>query len=216
MLRFRHKMQPQGVPGELTANGPEQRLDRLRQMVSGLIRYERIEPKYAHAAEARQYAERLIYLAIKNGDKHKHTMEMANYWLLEKDLIHKLFKVLVPRFQNSHSSFTQIHKKANEYPGGGGLIQAVLELKGNPYPPVNPHKRDTKFLLSNILLSAARKDFYETKKQLKESAMLEASNAASLGKPSANDNSQLDEPEEHDVSSSVDPLPSDIDSSQKR
>jgi len=210
-------MRPQHLPGQLSPNGPEQRIQRLRQIVSGLIRYERIEPKYDSGEEARQYAERLIYLAIKNGDKHKHTMEMADYWLLEKDLIHKLFKVLVPRFQNSHSSFTQLHKKAIEYPhtSGDGKSQAVLELKGNPYPPVNPHKRDTKFLLSNILLSAARKDFYETKKQLKESARLGAADTASLDKQLADDNSQLDNTEDIGDSSSVDPTPSDIDSSQK-
>ena len=89
-------------------------------------------------------------------------------------------------------------------------------LSGNPYPPVNPHKRDTKFLLSNILLSAARKDFYETKKQLKESAKLEAADTASLDKQLADDNSQLDNTEDIGDSSSVDPPPSDIDSSQKR
>lgn len=31
------------------------------------------------------------------GDKHKHTMEMADWWLEDKSLVHKLFKVLVPR-----------------------------------------------------------------------------------------------------------------------
>ena len=48
----------------------------------------------------RQYTERLISDALLYGDKHKHTMEMATWWLNDdKGAIHKLFKVLVPRYQ---------------------------------------------------------------------------------------------------------------------
>ena len=44
--------------------------------------------------------ERLVDLAKKYGDKHEGMMEMADYWLLDKDLVPKLFQVIVPRFQN--------------------------------------------------------------------------------------------------------------------
>ena len=42
---------------------------------------------------------------------------MADYWILEKDLIPKLFKVIVPRFQNSCGPYTQVFKLPIEYPG---------------------------------------------------------------------------------------------------
>jgi len=218
MLRIRHKMRPTFIKRSFDQDvegGPEYRLLRLRQMVSGLVRYERIEPKYQEAEEARQYAERLIYLAIKNGDRHKHTMDLADYWLLEKDLVHKLFKVLVPRFSAHHSSFTALHRKANDYVNQDSN-SAVLELKGNPYPPVNPHKRATKYLLSNILISAARKDFYANKKQLKEKALLEAKQSEnSLDSNEEKEDSSLNTDSEvlEESSSSVDPPP---DSSEKR
>jgi len=59
----------------------------------------------------------------------------------EKQLIHKLFKVLVPRYINYSESFTAMHLipinvKATLEPGGGrtGHYQkAVLELKGIIY-----------------------------------------------------------------------------------
>lgn len=37
----------------------------------------------------------LISSAIRYGDCHKPTMELADYWLYEKQLVHKLFKVMV-------------------------------------------------------------------------------------------------------------------------
>jgi len=47
----------------------------------------------------------------------------------EKDLIHKLFKVLVPRYQNYETSFTQTWNLPIQYPGKP-IPRAILELKG--------------------------------------------------------------------------------------
>lgn len=71
----------------------------------------------------------LISDAIRNGDCHKHTMEMADFWLNEKQLVHKLFKVLVPRYQNYNSSFTRLILGPKTYPGYYAGT-AILELKG--------------------------------------------------------------------------------------
>ena len=71
----------------------------------------------------------LISDAIRNGDCHKHTMEMADYWLDEKQLIHKLFKVLVPRYKEYNSSYTKLVLGPKTYPGYYAGT-AILELKG--------------------------------------------------------------------------------------
>lgn len=55
-------------------------------------------------------------------------MDMANYWLLEKQLIHKLFKVLVPRYESYNVSYTRILKLSTMYPNN--RARAVLELRG--------------------------------------------------------------------------------------
>jgi large subunit ribosomal protein L17 len=56
-------------------------------------------------------------------------MEMADYWLDEKQLVHKLFKVLVPRYENYSSSYTRLLLAPNTYPDRDSG-KAVLELKG--------------------------------------------------------------------------------------
>lgn len=78
------------------------------------------------------FFQKLISDAIRYGDKHKHTMEMADYWLNEKQLIHKLFKVIVPRFESHTSCYTRMVLGPREYPGYHSGT-AILELKGTIY-----------------------------------------------------------------------------------
>lgn len=47
----------------------------------------------------------------------------------EKDLVHKLFKVLVPRYKDFKTCYTDLHKLAIDYPGPGNGL-GILELKG--------------------------------------------------------------------------------------
>jgi len=56
-------------------------------------------------------------------------MEMADYWLEEKQLIHKLFKVLVPRFSDYKTSYTMLYRAPKAYPE---IVypRSVLELRG--------------------------------------------------------------------------------------
>ncbi|XP_032749090.1 39S ribosomal protein L17, mitochondrial isoform X2 [Rattus rattus] len=78
--------------------GPESRIHLLRNLLTGLVRHERIEATWARVDEMRGYAEKLIDYG-KLGDTNERAMRMADFWLTEKDLIPKLFKVLAPRFQ---------------------------------------------------------------------------------------------------------------------
>ncbi|KAL1131294.1 hypothetical protein AAG570_010912 [Ranatra chinensis] len=142
--------------------GPEGRLEKLRKTVTGLIKHERIELNYNRGDEARAYAERLISEAIRYGDRHIPTMEMADYWLEEKQLVHKLFKVLVPRFENHPLSYTRIFRVSSSYPDATNQ-RCVLELRGNPYPPLLQDTWHNKNLIHNVLLDAARKDYRESK-----------------------------------------------------
>ncbi|XP_065076027.1 large ribosomal subunit protein bL17m-like [Ochlerotatus camptorhynchus] len=143
-------------------DGPEGRLDKLRKTVTALIKHERIELNYQRADEARGYTERLISDAIRYGDCHKTTMEMADYWLTEKQLVHKLFKVLAPRFEEYKVSATRMYKAPKEYPGWYRK-RAVLELRGNPYPSLVQNLYQNRNLLHNVLLDEARKDFRKEK-----------------------------------------------------
>lgn len=145
--RYRNLKNPGGAPG---------RLDKLRKTVTGLIKNERIELNYQRADEARQYAERLISDALRYGDCHTPTMEMATFWLVEPQLVHKLFKVLVPRLSECQTAYTRMYKAPREYPGMY-YKRAVLELRGNPFPSLGPQHTTRRNLLHNILLDEAKK-----------------------------------------------------------
>ena len=56
-------------------------LESLRKQVTALVTHERPELVDTRAATVRQYTEKLISDAVLYGDKHKHTMEMAQWWL---------------------------------------------------------------------------------------------------------------------------------------
>lgn len=98
-------------------------------------------------------------------------MEMADYWLVEKQLVHKLFKVLVPRYENYNVSFTKMYKAPKPYPGKH-YDRAVLELRGNPYPPLVPDMSNNRNLIHNVLLDEAKKA-YRTNKYAQIAAKIE-------------------------------------------
>ena len=85
-------------------------------------------------------------------------MEIADYWLLEKQLVHKLFKVLVPRFQDYSVAYTRMYKAPKKYPDDG-YAKALLELRGNPYPPLKKDNSYNRKLIHNILLEEAKREY---------------------------------------------------------
>ncbi|RNA07948.1 39S ribosomal mitochondrial [Brachionus plicatilis] len=140
--------------------GPQGRIDKIRGIISDLLRLERIEIPNFVGYESRQYAERLIDLAKKYGDKHEGMMEMADYWIIEKDLIPKLFQVIVPRYENKLGPYTQVFKLPEEYPGKG-IKNICMELKDNALPPIQAamSNRTHNNSLTNILIDAYKKDY---------------------------------------------------------
>ncbi|XP_029454314.1 39S ribosomal protein L17, mitochondrial [Rhinatrema bivittatum] len=130
--------------------GPRSRLDMLRNLLTGLVRYERIETTWARADELRSYAERLIDYG-KKGDTNEKAMRMANFWLTEKDLIHKLFKMLAPRFSSQDQNYTNMFQIPNRVNLDRAKM-AVIEYKGNPFPPLIVQQRDNEKTLLNQLL----------------------------------------------------------------
>ncbi|XP_034943925.1 39S ribosomal protein L17, mitochondrial [Chelonus insularis] len=142
-----------------TPEGLQGRARKISRTLTALLKYERIELAWARADETRGYVERLISEAIRHGPTHAETMAMADYWIIEKQYVHKLFKVLVPRFKDyTSSSFTKIHHIQTDYPGSQ-IPKAVLELKGNPYPSLEYPRKYENQLIHNVLLDAARKEY---------------------------------------------------------
>lgn len=181
-------------------NNPSGQLYGQALKVTQLIRDERIVLGYNRATEIRPQVERLIVEAMRNGDRHRPTMELANFWLVDKSLVHKLFKELVPRYANYSSAFTAIHHLGIDYSFYDRTItevkksrghreptkgDVVLEMRGNGLPPITRPKLDKSGLLTNVLLSSARERYYlETKAAIEASpvfktATIETTNSES-------------------------------------
>ncbi|TMS10543.1 39S ribosomal protein L17, mitochondrial [Larimichthys crocea] len=136
--------------------GPESRINMLRNLLTGLVRHERIETTTARADEVRFYAEKLVDYA-KRGDTDEKAMKMASFWLTEKDLVPKLFNVLAPRFETHSKGYTRMARLPNR-DNLDRAKMAVLEYKGNPFPPLYPVKKDNELTLINQLLRGYRED----------------------------------------------------------
>lgn len=146
------------------AEGYRGGLIKLRSKVSALVTHERLEMSPNDGTLARQYSERLISDAITYGPKHRHTMEMATWWLHDnKESIHKLFQVLVPRFTDYSTAYTRMFHAPPNFQIGSNLKfepnRVVVELKGHPFPKLAySNTRPNRNHIHNVLLAEARKD----------------------------------------------------------
>ena len=149
-------------------NGNRYRLEILRKQVTNLIVNERLEfPKYM-GITVREYTERLIQEAVIHGDKHRPTMELADWWLEDKAAIHKLFKVLVPRLEEQPHSYTRLFNSPSQASankeGQDGMMRhwrpkVVIELVGHPFPPLHySNMEPNRKMIHNVLLSEARRE----------------------------------------------------------
>uniref|UniRef100_A0A8C7CBN4 Large ribosomal subunit protein bL17m n=1 Tax=Oncorhynchus kisutch TaxID=8019 RepID=A0A8C7CBN4_ONCKI len=135
--------------------GPESRINMLRNILTGLVRHERIETTRGRADEVRFYAEKLIDYA-KKGDTDEKAMKMANFWLTVNTVqMSPLFKVLAPRFETQPKAYTRMARIPNRE-NLDKAAMAVLEYKGNPFPPLQTAKRDNELTLINQLLKGYR------------------------------------------------------------
>ena len=95
----------------------------LRNLVTDLFRYGRIQTTDCRAKEARREAEKLITLAKRN-DLHAKRQAMA--YIKDEDVVAKLFDEIAPKYEERHGGYTRILKLG---PRQGDVAEAVfLEL----------------------------------------------------------------------------------------
>lgn len=85
------------------------------------------------------------------------SIDLIFFFFQEKDLIPKLFKVLAPRFENKSSGYTLLASIPNRE-NLDRAAMAVIEYKGNPFPPLFPVKRTDELNLVNQLLKGYREE----------------------------------------------------------
>jgi len=99
------------------------RLALLRNLMTDLIRHERLQTTEPKAAELRREVEQLIGMARAN-DLHARRMAAAK--LYDKDVLRKLFAEIVPRYAGRPGGFTRTVKLMPRR--GDGAPMAQIEL----------------------------------------------------------------------------------------
>ncbi len=111
------------VAGRKLNRPTDHRLLLLRNQVTQLLKYERIQTTEAKARETRRMAEHVITLGKKGTLSHRR---QALAVVLEKAVVRKLFTELGPRYQERPGGYTRIIKVAPRL--GDGAHMAILEL----------------------------------------------------------------------------------------
>lgn len=94
-----------------------------RNMVTSLLKHERIRTTDVKAKEVRRWADHLITLA-KRGDLHARRQAMAIVY--EKDVVHKLFEEAATKFGNRQGGYTRIVKLG--FRAGDAAPISMIEL----------------------------------------------------------------------------------------
>lgn len=79
----------------------------LRNLATSLLKYERIETTEARAKELNAIADKMISLG-KQGDLSARRQAMA--YLMEEDVVTKLFETIAPKYSDRQGGYTRIMK----------------------------------------------------------------------------------------------------------
>jgi large subunit ribosomal protein L17 len=100
----------------------------LRNMVTSLIKHERIETTLPKAKELRHLADKVVGYA-KKGDVH--AKQLALRVVREKPVVTKLFEVLGPRYEDRDGGYTRVMKLSRPRHGDNAPM-AVIEYVDRP------------------------------------------------------------------------------------
>lgn len=101
----------------------DQRRALLRNLATSFLAKERIETTEAKAEAVARISEKMITLA-KRGDLHARRQALA--YLLDEDVVKKLFDTIGPRYAGRNGGYTRIVKTAPRR--GDAAPMVILEL----------------------------------------------------------------------------------------
>ena len=113
----------------------------LRNLASALFDKERIRTTLMKAKELRPYAEKLISLAKREGDR-LHARRLARRDIHDPKVIKKLFDSLGPRFATRAGGYTRI-LRLGPRPGDAAEM-AIVELIGSEFKPKKKEEKGKK------------------------------------------------------------------------
>ncbi len=111
------------VAGRRLGRSTSHRMAMYRNLVTDLLRYEKIVTTEAKAKEVRGLAEKIISLG-KDGNLHARRRALA--FVTDKKVVSKLFDEIAPKYAERHGGYTRIIKLERRV--GDGAPMAQLEL----------------------------------------------------------------------------------------
>jgi len=97
-----------------------------RNLVTDLLRYEKITTTEAKAKEVRGLAEKMITLGKEGG---LHTLRQTLSFILDKKVASKVFTELAPRYAERSGGYTRIIKLGPRLGDGAAMVQIELVKK---------------------------------------------------------------------------------------
>jgi len=95
----------------------------LRNLVTSLLREERIETTVTRAKETKRMADKMITLA-KRGDLHARRQVLA--YIYDEDVVKKLFDEIGPKYADRNGGYTRVLKVGPRR--GDAAEMAIIEL----------------------------------------------------------------------------------------
>jgi large subunit ribosomal protein L17 len=111
------------IDGRKLGRPTDHRLAMFRNLVTDLLRHEKIITTEAKAKEVRGLAERVITLG-KRGDLHARRQALS--YVYDKKIVTKVFDTLAPRYATRPGGYTRIVKLGARQ--GDGARMAQLEM----------------------------------------------------------------------------------------
>jgi large subunit ribosomal protein L17 len=110
-----------------------------RNMVTSLLKHDRIKTTDTRAKELRRWADHIITLA-KRGDLHARRQALSI--VREKDVVHKLFEEAGERFGKVNGGYTRI-TKIGRRPGDCALVSVIELISAEEKPKKKKAKPET-------------------------------------------------------------------------
>lgn len=95
----------------------------IRNLVTSLLKNERIETTVTRAKETKRMTDKMITLA-KKGDLHARRQLLA--YVYEEDIVTKLCEEIAPRYEDRNGGYTRVLRVGPRR--GDGAELAILEL----------------------------------------------------------------------------------------
>ena len=115
---MRHK-----VAGRTLSRPSGHRRALYRNLVTDLLRYEKITTTEAKAKEIRGLAEKMITLGKEGG---LHPLRQALSFILDNKVVSKVFTELAPRYAERSGGYTRITKLGPRLGDGAAMVQIEL------------------------------------------------------------------------------------------